>query len=141
VIDFTPEMKAQALEILKDYDRGPLFTPPSERGAVLLPGHRGGANYGGTAFDPETGFLYVRSVTSPIVGKIVAADPKRGNLAYLHANALGLPTLDGLLLVKPPYARVTAYDLNQGDIAWQVPLGDGPRCGSTYYPGNLPPHR
>ena len=55
VIDFTPELRAQALEVLRAYDRGPLFTPPSERGAVLLPGHGGGANYGGTAFDPETG--------------------------------------------------------------------------------------
>jgi len=59
LIDFTPELRAQALEVLRAYDRGPLFTPRSERGAVLLPGHGGGANYGGTAFDPETGMLYV----------------------------------------------------------------------------------
>ena len=127
VIDFTPEMRQQALEILRDYDRGPLFTPPSERGAVLLPGHGGGANYGGTSFDPDTGMLYVPSVTSPIVGKIVPGDPKRGNAAFRHSTVLGLPTLDGLLLVKPPYARITAYDLGKGDIKWQVPLGDGPR--------------
>ena len=38
-----------------------------------------------------------------------------------------LPTLDGLPLVKPPYSRVTAYDLNRGTIAWQIPMGDGPR--------------
>ena len=127
VIDFTPEMRKQALEILREYDRGPLFTPPSERGAVLLPGHGGGANYGGTSFDPQTGMLYVPSVTSPIVGKIVPGDPKRGNAAFRHSTVLGLPTLDGLLLVKPPYARITAYDLGKGEIAWQVPLGDGPR--------------
>ena len=71
--------------------------------------------------------LYVPSVTSPIVGKIVPGDPKRGNASFRHSTALGLPTLDGLLLVKPPYARVTAYDLGKGEIAWQVPLGDGPR--------------
>ena len=127
VINFTPGLRQQALEILRGYDRGPLFTPPSERGAVLLPGHGGGANYGGTAFDPDTGMLYVPSVTSPIVGKIVPGDPKRGNAAFRHSTALGLPTLDGLLLVKPPYARITAYDLGKGEIAWQVPLGDGPR--------------
>ena len=34
VIDFTPELRAHALEVLKAWDRGPLFTPPSERGAV-----------------------------------------------------------------------------------------------------------
>ena len=127
VIDFTPELRKQALEILRDYDRGPLFTPPSERGAVLLPGHGGGANYGGTSFDPETGMLYVPSVTSPIVGKIVPGDPKRGTASFRHSAAIGLPTLDGLLLVKPPYARITAYDLGKGEIVWQVPLGDGPR--------------
>jgi quinoprotein glucose dehydrogenase len=127
VIDFTPELKRQAIEVLRDFDRGPLFTPPSERGAVLLPGHGGGANYGGTSFDPETGMLYVPSVTVPIVSKIVPGDQKQGNLAYRHSITLGLPTLDGLLLVKPPYARITAYDLNRGEIAWQVPLGDGPR--------------
>ena len=127
VIDFTPELRTQALAILRGYDRGPLFTPPSERGAVLLPGHGGGANYGGTSFDPDTGMLYVPSVTSPIVGKIVAGDPKRGNAAFRRSTALGLPTLDGLLLVKPPYARITAYTLGTGEIAWQVPLGDGPR--------------
>jgi len=38
-----------------------------------------------------------------------------------------LPTLDGIPLYKPPYSRVTAYNLNRGSIAWQVPLGDGPR--------------
>jgi quinoprotein glucose dehydrogenase len=93
----------------------------------VLPGHGGGANYGGASFDPETGMLYVPSVTIPIGVKTVAGDPARGNLAYRHAPALGLPSIDGLLLVKPPYARITAYDLNKGDIAWQVPLGDGPR--------------
>ncbi len=127
VIDFTPELKKQALEVLRDYDRGPLFTPPSERGAVLLPGHGGGANYGGTSFDPETGMMYVPSVTSPMVAKIVPGDPKRGNAAFRHSTTIGLPTLDGLLLVKPPYARITAYDLGKGEIVWQVPLGDGPR--------------
>jgi quinoprotein glucose dehydrogenase len=66
-------------------------------------------------------------VTIPIVVKAIAGDPARGNLKYRHAPALGVPTVDGLLIVKPPYARITAYDLNTGDIRWQVPLGDGPR--------------
>ena len=127
VVDFTPEIKQRALEIARRYQLGPLFTPPSEKGTIVLPGHGGGANYGGASFDPDTGMLYVPSVTIPIGVKAIAGDPARGNLAYRHAPALGLPSIDGLLLVKPPYARITAYDLNKGDIAWQVPLGDGPR--------------
>ena len=93
----------------------------------MLPGHGGGANYGGAAFDPDTSRLYVPSVTIPIGVKTVAGDPARGNLSNHHAARLGLPTVDGLLLVKPPYARITAYDLTKGEIVRQVPLGDGPR--------------
>jgi quinoprotein glucose dehydrogenase len=126
VIDFTPELQARALEMLKPYDRGPLFTPPSERGSVQLPGNGGGANWSGAAFDPETGRLYVPSATSPLLVQLIKPDPANSNLQYRRGNA-ALPTIDGLRLVKPPYGRITAYDLNAGAIDWQVPLGEGPR--------------
>ena len=126
VIDFTPELKARALEILKPYVRGPLFTPPSEQGTIQLPGNGGGANWTGAAFDPETSMLYVPSVTNPFLVQLIKPDPARSNLQYRRGNA-ALPTIDGLRLVKPPYGRLTAYELNTGTIAWQVPLGDGPR--------------
>jgi quinoprotein glucose dehydrogenase len=126
VVDFTPQLKAQALEILKAYRFGPLFTPPSLEGTLQLPGNAGGANWGGAALDPATGMLYVPSITRPIVVRVVQQDPARGNIKY-RGNTLTLPTLDGIPLYKPPYSRVTAYDLNTGNIAWQVPLGDGPR--------------
>ena len=127
VIDFTPELRAQALEVLKAFDRGGLFTPPSERGAVQIPGNVGGADWGGAGADPENGMLFVPSLTSPIVVQLVPGDPARSNLQYRRGGTQLLPTLDGLPLYKPPYSRVTAYDLNTGTIAWQVPLGDGPR--------------
>ncbi len=126
VIDFTPELKARALEMLKPYRLGPLFTPPSENGTVQLPANGGGANWTGAAFDPETGRLYVPSSTNPFLVQIVKGDPARGNLQYRRGNAT-LPTIDGLRLVKPPYGRLTAYDLNAGTIAWQIPVGNGPR--------------
>ena len=127
VIDFTPELRAQASEVLKAWDRWPLFTPPSERGAVQIPGNVGGADWGGAGFDPATGMLYVPSLTSPIIVQLVKGDPARGNLQYRRGGTQNLPTLDGIPLYKPPYSRVTAYDLNAGTIAWQVPLGDGTR--------------
>jgi quinoprotein glucose dehydrogenase len=127
VIDFTPALKAQALEVLKQFDHGPLFTPPSERGTVQLPGNVGGADWGGAGADPTTGMLFVPSLTSPIIDQLVKGDPARGNMAFRRGGLQNLPTLDGLPLYKPPYSRVTAYNLNTGTIAWQVPLGDGPR--------------
>ncbi len=127
VIDFTPELRAQALEVLKQFDHGPLFTPPSERGTVQLPGNVGGADWGGAGVDPTTGMLFVPSLTSPIIDQLVKGDPARGNMAFRRGGLQNLPTLDGLPLYKPPYSRVTAYDLNTGTIAWQVPIGDGPR--------------
>ena len=71
--------------------------------------------------------LYVPSLTSPIIDQIVKGDPARGNLAYRRGGVGNLPTLDSIPLYKPPYSRLTAYDLNTGTIAWQIPLGDGPR--------------
>ena len=127
VIDFTPELRAQALEVLKAWDRGPLFTPPSLRGTIQIPGNVGGADWGGAAVDPATGMLYVPSLTSPIIDQLVKSDVAPGNMRYRRGGAGNPPTLDGLPLYKPPYGRVTAYDLNSGTIAWQVPLGDGPR--------------
>jgi quinoprotein glucose dehydrogenase len=127
-VDFTPELRAQALEVLKQFDRGPLFTPPSLRGTVQLPGNVGGADWGGAAVDPRTGMLYVLSITSPIVDALVPADTAPGNMRFRRGGAVAnLPTLDGIPLYKPPYSRLSAIDLNTGTIAWQVPIGDGPR--------------
>jgi quinoprotein glucose dehydrogenase len=127
VVEFTPELRAQALDVLKQWDRGPLFTPPSERGTVQLPGDVGGADWGGAAIDPATGFLYVPSLTSPIVVQLEKGDIEKGQMRFRRGGVSNLPTLDGIPLYKPPYSRVTAYDLNSGTIAWQVPIGDGPR--------------
>jgi len=127
VIDFTPELKALGLEVLKRFDHGPLFTPPTERGSIQAPGNVGGANWGGAAFDPTTGMLYVPSINHPIVVQLVKGDSARGNIPYRRGGTQNVPTLDGLRIWKPPYSSITAYDLNKGTLAWRVPLGDGPR--------------
>ena len=126
VVDFTPEIKARAMAIVQQYDRGPLFTPPTEKGNIQLPANGGGANWSGAAWDPDTGMLFVPSTTNPFLVQIVKPPEGRGNLSYRRGPA-ALPNLDGLPLVKPPYSRLTAYDLNRGTIAWQIPMGDGPR--------------
>jgi len=137
VIDFTPELRRQALAILEPYDHGPLFTPPSERGTVTMPGPGGGGNWAGAAFDPENGRLYVPSLTVPAVLTVfspsTAASPDRyaGRFRFLFGPG-------GLPLTKPPYGRITAIDLNTGDNVWMVPHGEGPRADPRLEALNLP---
>ena len=138
LIDFTPEIKAAALEVFKQFETGPLFTPPSEKGTIMNPGWAGGANWAGATFDPETATLYVPSMTSPIVVQLVKPNPARGNLLYTRGGIMMPPALDGLPLLKPPYGRVTAIDLNRGDTKWQIPIGDGPRNHPLLKDLNLP---
>jgi quinoprotein glucose dehydrogenase len=138
VLDYTPELRSRALEIVRQYEMGPLFTPPSEKGTIQLPGNGGGANWSGAAFDPETGRLYVPSITSPFLVQLIKPDPSRSNLRY-RRGPNNLATIDGIPVSKPPYSRLTAYDLNAGSIAWQIPLGDGPRRHPLLAALNLPP--
>ena len=147
LIDFTPELRKEALALVKQYKIGPLFTPPSVRrdgpngvkGTVQLPGSVGGADWQGGAFDPATGILYVQSITGPFVADLVAGDPKSSDLDYLPGLRAYPPGPQGLPLLKPPYGRITAIDLNKGDLLWTVPNGDGPRDHPLLKPLNLPP--
>lgn len=139
LIDFTPELKQAALEAIKPFEYGPLYTPPSEKGTITMPGWIGGANWAGAAFDPEHGTLYVPSVTSPIVIQLVKPDPAKSNLLYVRGGVMAPPTLDGLPIVKPPYGRVTAIDLNRGENRWVAAVGDGPREHPLLKDLNLPP--
>ena len=127
LIDFTPELRAEARTILSQYQYGPMFTPPTERGTWLMPGYGGGASWPGGAFDPETGMLYVPSFTWPVVNTLRKPDPSRSSFDYVGRITSDVRGPRDLPLVKPPYSRVTAYDMNRGEIAWTVPLGYGPR--------------
>ncbi len=130
LIDFTPELRAEAKAILDEYDHGPLFTPPTEKGTLNLPGWAGGANWWGASFDPDTSMLYVPSFSMPISVKLTRPDSARSNLNFIRGGGgFGAPVVGprGLPLFKPPYGRITAIDLNTGDHAWMIPHGDGPR--------------
>ncbi len=148
LIDFTPELRAEAVKLASRYKMGPLFTPPvvsrwnGPLGTLMLPSITGGANWQGGAFDPETKMYYIYSVTGisslglvpPAPGESdmkyvlgVASDPNAASAAAVDGDALVASlTVRGLPLVKPPYGRITAIDLNKGDIAWQVAHGDTP---------------
>ena len=139
LIDFTPELRARAIALLAPYDRGPLYTPPSEKGTVVLPGWVGGANWGGAAFDPESGRLFVPSMTAPIVVQLVRPAAEKSNFQFVRGGQMNVPTIEGLPLTKPPYGRVTALDLHQGTTAWMTAVGEGPRRHPRLAALNLPP--
>jgi quinoprotein glucose dehydrogenase len=122
VIDFTPELRKQALAILEKYNHGPLYTPPSlEKPTIMMPGIAGGASWSGMAFDPETGTAYVSSVTLPFAVKL--SESPVSEVGYV-GDVPPVETFQGIPLWKPPYGRITAIDLNTGDHRWMAPVGD-----------------
>ncbi len=137
LVDFTPEIRALAVEAVRDFRLGPLFTPPmlsvegGLQGTIQRPHIAGGASWSGAAADPETGLLYVPSENRFSVIKYYTPNPAEGgNLRYTQADfdSGTQPTMpQGLPLLKPPYSRMTAIDLNAGDHAWMRPNGDGDR--------------
>ena len=186
LIDFTPELKAEALTVAKRYKMGPIFTPPVESSldgplaTLQLPSEVGGANWPGGSMDPETNYLYIHSHTTPFLNALVPGNPAQTDMAYVSGQAraagagprAGAPgpggpgaagpgaggpraggrgpggaggggfvpevegqpapgrgrgaNVQGLPLVKPPYDRITAYDMNTGEIVWQKPHSSTP---------------
>ena len=173
LIDFTPALRAEALEVIKRFRIGPMYTPPvlSDAGGPLatlqVPADHGGANWPGGSLDPETNRLYIHSHTAVFAVGIVPADADSSDMGFVSgiARAGGPPaptpgegaaaeaapagrgntggtgrgggrggapgptggggrgravtTVQGLPLIKPPYDRITAYDMNTGDLIWQ----------------------
>ncbi len=151
LIDFTPELRAEALKIVSRYKMGPLFTPPpvskweGPLGLLMVPSSTGGVNWAGGALDPETNRFYVYTFRNPSVIGLVPG-PKPEEFAYVNGQARdpsappvvpavgassgeaagAAVTVQGLPLLKPPYGTISAIDLNKGEIAWQVPHGETP---------------
>ena len=118
LIDFTAELRAEALEIVKQFDYGLLYTPPSLRGTINLPGWTGGAEWSGAAFDPETSMYFIPSVTSPIVVQVVEQDSAVTEFRYIRDGLRNVNGPQGLPLTKPPYGRISALDLDTGEYQW-----------------------
>jgi quinoprotein glucose dehydrogenase len=171
LIDFTPELRAQATELVKKYKMGPMFTPNvvSKREGPLgtlqsgTGGTGGGTNWPGGSYDPETHIVYVSSQSAISSVGLVPPPPGYSDIAYISGNAISGPRLEpassgpggsrmapaagrgappppaaaegggggglnvqGLPLVKPPYGRISAIDMNKGDIILQIPHGETP---------------
>jgi quinoprotein glucose dehydrogenase len=150
LIDFTPALRAEAVDLVKRFQLGPLYTPPvlsDPRGPLAtlqVPSDAGGANWPGGAFDPGTGRLFVHSHTAVFPAGLVPADPQISDARYVYGmarpaaaeasrgagGAAGrariVTTVQGLPLIKPPYDRITAYDMTTGDLIWQKPHSSTP---------------
>jgi quinoprotein glucose dehydrogenase len=146
LIDFTPELRAEALEIVSEYRLGGIFNPPMQKdnpqgliGSAWCPGELGGTNITGPpAADPSTGIIYTISRTNCGWRTIVPGEERdlllerpTGTTIADYAVGLGTPNgvrgPQGLPLEKPPYSRITAIDLNTGDHLWWIPNGGTPR--------------
>jgi quinoprotein glucose dehydrogenase len=194
LIDFTPEMRAQAKDNIARYKTGPMFLPPiigdpkTFLGAINLGNASGGTNWPGAAYDPETHTVYAQanqSAVTPITLRTppagftdirytmgrndtdfrVSEGPGFGSAADAPQPARRAPaaaapaapaaaqtgqlTVQGLSLVKPPYAVISAVNLDKGDLMWQVPYGETPdvvrnhpalkgmNIGNTGQPGSV----
>jgi quinoprotein glucose dehydrogenase len=161
LIDFTPELRAEAVKLVSRYKLGPLFTPAvvsrpeGPLGTLMLPSNTGGTNWQGGAYDPETHRLYVSSKTEIAAIGLMPPDPKQSDMRYVQGTATagvrasggagssagadapsaavaagegsgGGLLVHGLPLVKPPYGRITAIDLDRGEIVWQIAHGETP---------------
>ncbi len=138
--DFTPEIREMAIEAVRGFRLGPLYTPQMKaegdmKGLLFRPTGSGAANWSGAAVDPETGILYVPSRNTS--GVITFYEPDGGTLDYTHgapetqrlkgAGRTSPRMPRGLPLLKPPYSRMTAIDMNTGEHVWMTPLGTGDR--------------
>jgi len=152
LIDFTPELKAQGQAIAAKYKLGPLFTPPvaskwpAPLATLMMPSSTGGANWPGGSYDPETHMFFVYSSTQITgLGLIPPKDRTQSDMRFIQGRASdpNKPpagdtggggeggggaefSVQGLPLVKPPYGRITAFNMDTGDLVWQIAHGETP---------------
>jgi glucose dehydrogenase len=145
LVDFTPELRQEALEVMANYDMGPLFNPPihdtdpsGKISAAMCPGDGGGANITSPPVaDPTTGYLYVSSARACSWQRVIPGEEADARIAEPTGSTFALyandrsgrrpPRLEsGIPYFKPPYSTITAYDMNTGELAFQIPTGETP---------------
>jgi quinoprotein glucose dehydrogenase len=115
-----------------------IFTPPSLKGSLTIPGNVGGMNWSGSAYDPTRGLLLVNSNNLPAYVRLVPrnefdeqadANVEHGEYTDQYGTPYGMvrtflfAKAHHLPCVAPPWGTLAAVDMNAGTIRWQVPLG------------------
>jgi quinoprotein glucose dehydrogenase len=158
LIDFTPELRAEAVKLVSKYKLGPMFTPPVvskiDGPLATLSRAQAGTNWQGGSYDPENHVAYVYSTGAiGAYGLVPPPNPNVSDMEYVQGNAAagartrggagssaggtraassgeaaegGALTVQGLPLGKPPYGRISAIDLNKGEMLWQIAHGETP---------------
>jgi quinoprotein glucose dehydrogenase len=148
LIDFTPELRAEAVRLAKNYRLGPVYTPPSivdpngTWGTLMATG--AASNWPGGSYDPQSHTVFLYSGAGASIASVVHNDdPNLSEFSYISPLAArhavgsdktgmrdgfrpGQVTVQGLPMLKPPYGRITAIDLTRGKIAWQIAHGETP---------------
>jgi quinoprotein glucose dehydrogenase len=134
LIDFTPELRAEALKVVSKYQIGPPFTPigvskpEGPYGTIITTGV---TNWPGGSYDPETHTLYVHAATGMVANGLLPGDPNRSEFAWVSgmvpaAGGRGGLTVQGLPLVKPPYGSIVAINMDRGEILWKIANAETP---------------
>ena len=123
---YIPEAdQSRVREILKNSRNEGLYTPPSLRGSIEMPGHNGGANWGSSAVDPQKGMMFIVSKELPTLLTLQLPAAPAADTSFIHYTSPinFMFQSNGLSVIGPPWSQLTAYDLNAGVIKWQVPNG------------------
>jgi quinoprotein glucose dehydrogenase len=137
LIDFTPELRAEALKLLERYKwEETLFSPAvagdvkGTLGAVQVGNTLGGTNWPGGGFDPDSQVVFVHAANAGVSAYSVMPRPELGDGVYVSGVAGrqggGGLNVQNLPIVKPPYGVLAAIDLKRGELKWQVPHGETP---------------
>jgi quinoprotein glucose dehydrogenase len=147
ITDIGPANRASVLARLRQIRGGPAFNPPSLQGTVAIPGFHGGATWSGASFDPTTCWLYVNSNNVPNIITLIEtrAGEKAQSGPFRTRGYEEFRDHEGYPAIKPPWGVLTAINLNTGEFAWQVPLGEHveltargiPRTGTETFGGTI----
>ena len=129
--------KAACRKVFDDLGAGAVFTPPSLKGVIAVPGNVGGMNWSGFGYDPQRRLVIVPTTNLPFIVRLIPDASFRGEVAHGDLRAemteqqgagFGIwrkPFLSpaGVPCVRPPWGELVAVELDTGKIRWRSPLG------------------